>query len=471
MAIKTDICVIGAGSGGLTAAVGAAKLGAATILIEDHKMGGDCLNYGCVPSKSLLAAAKAAHMKNRFAQFGIKCGKLEIDHGAVHHHIQGVIDSIHPHDSTARMESLGIQVFRETAHFINAKEIKVGNQIIRARRYVIATGSKPHKPVIQGLDHVPYFTNETIFQAKALLPHLLIIGGGPIGVEMAQAHARLGSKVTLFQKSKLLPRDDQELVDIIRHRFKEEGINVVEDVLIHHVSFEGGTMRLTYTFKDKDYTVEGTHLLVATGREPNISKLQLALAGIEYNQHGIKVDSKLRTTNRRVYAIGDVIGKDRFTHAANYQANIVLRNILFRWPSQAIAEIPWVTYTDPELAHIGMTEKQAEKNHLKYRVIRFPFSENDRAHCERLAGGLIKVITDPKGRILGASICGPHAADLLPLWILGLQKRLKIRDIVNLVIPYPTFSEVSKSVAGVYYKPLLFRPLIRKFVKMLMHLR
>lgn len=469
MVIKVDVCVIGAGSGGLSVAVGAAQLGASTALIEDNKMGGDCLNYGCVPSKSLLAAAKVAHAQKSLTTFGLKASKFQVDYAGVHQHLIDVVSAIQPHDSQERMESLGIKVFRETAHFINAKELQVGQDIIRAKKFVIATGSTSSKPIIEGLNHVPYYTNETIFNAERPMEHLLIIGGGPIGLEMAQAHIRLGTKVTVLEMFRILPRDDEELVDVIRQKLIREGVTILEGISIDDVSFRDGRMRVNYHKGNKKDQVEGSHLLVAAGRHPNVSKLHLERAKVHYDPKGIHVDARLRTSNKNIYAIGDVIGQQQFTHAASYHASIVIRNMLFWLPAKVDKDlIPWVIYTDPELAHIGISEAQAERQHLDYQVLRFDFRENDRAQCEKKTEGLIKVIVNRRGYILGVDICGAHAGDLLPIWALAMSKSLHIGDIARLTLPYPTYSEVSKAVAGNYFKPRLFNDRVRRLVRFLL---
>jgi pyruvate/2-oxoglutarate dehydrogenase complex dihydrolipoamide dehydrogenase (E3) component len=466
---NTDVCVIGAGSAGLSVAVGAAQMGASTILIEHGKMGGDCLNTGCVPSKSLLAAAKAAYGCEHMSQFGLKEGKVTVDHAAVYKHVHDVMKQISPHDSVERMESLGIEVIHQTAQFINDRDLQVNGMVIRAKRYVIATGSKPIHPDVPGIENIPYFTNETIFDVQRPMEHLLIIGGGPIGMEMAQAHARLGSKVTILQKSGILPRDDQELVEIIRRKFKEEGIQVYEHTDLNAINFKNGIITISGSHKGENFQVQGSHLLVATGRKPNVEHLQLDLAGVVYSQKGILVDEHLRTRNHRIYAIGDVIGQQQFTHAASYHASIVLRNILFRMSAKVDPKvIPWVTYTDPELAHIGMIEEQCASSHMAYRVLRFPMEENDRAQCERQTEGLIKVILDHKDRIIGVTICSHQAGELLPFWILAMSKNLKMKDIASLVIPYPTLSEVHKGISSSYFRPIIFSKKVRWLVRFLM---
>jgi pyruvate/2-oxoglutarate dehydrogenase complex dihydrolipoamide dehydrogenase (E3) component len=467
---KTDVCVIGAGSAGLSVAVGAAQIGASVILVEHGKMGGDCLNTGSIPSKALLAAGKAVHNFEQMTQFGLKAGKLAIDHSKVYKHVHDVMKKIEPHDSAEHMESLGIQVIHDTASFVNDRELQVGSDYIRAKRYVIATGSTPVHPDVPGIEKVPYFTNETIFDAQRLLDHLVIIGGGPIGVEMAQAHRRLGSKVTLIEQSKILPQDDQEVVDIIRNRFKAEGIVLHEQTQLESIEFIEGAITIRARHQNNKFTVKGSHLLVATGREANVDRLQLDLANVDYTQKGILVNEHLRTRNHRIYAVGDVIGQQQYTHAADYHADIVLHNMLFRMSTKLDSKkIPWVTYTDPEVAHVGMTEAMCEQSHMTYRVLRFPFEENDRAQCERKTEGLIKVIIDHKSRLLGVTICGDQAGELISFWILAIQQNLRMKDISDLVLPYPTLSWSHKGIADAYFKPILFSNKIRRLVRFWLH--
>lgn len=471
MRIKTDVCVIGAGSGGLSVAVGAAQLGARTVLIERHKMGGDCLNTGCVPSKALLAAAKIAHTPNISKDFGIKIAPTIIDQQLIQDHVKSIIQQIAPHDSVERMESLGIKVFRESAYFINPHQLQVGSDIIEAKRFVIATGSSPKLPHIPGLDSVPYHTNETIFDLTEKIDHLIVIGGGPIGMEMAQAHHRLGCKVIVLQSRRILPRDDQELVDVVRQKFTQEGIVVHEHMHITQIKKQKDGFTVTCKNETGSFDISGSHLFIATGRQPNVSDLQLDRAGVVYTERGVDVDACLRTSHKKIYAVGDVIGHHAFTHAASYHASIVIQNMLFRWPRKMDGrKIPWVTYTDPELAQIGMTEAEAIQHKLPHQILRFPLTKNDRAQCERKTDGLIKVVLAKNGKILGASICGDHAGDLIAFWILAIDKDLRMKDIAGTVLPYPTMSEIHKGISSAYFSPILFSKKVRMLVRLLLKL-
>ena len=464
--VETDICVIGAGSGGLTVAAVSAQLGVATVLVEKHKMGGDCLNYGCVPSKALLAAANTAATVRRASRLGIDFGEPALNGDGAFTHVQNAIAAIAPHDSVERFEGYGAQVILAPARFIGRREIEAGDYKIRARRFVIATGSGPLVPPIPGLAETRYFTNETIFDQKTVPRHLVIVGGGPIGVEMAQAHRRLGAEVTLLEMARILPNDDPELVDILRQRLIGEGMQIVEGVTVTAVSSSsnGVAIRCDDAATGREFT--GSHVLVAAGRRPNTDGLDLEKAGITYSSNGIKVDSRLRTANHNVFAVGDVTGGHQFTHIAGYHAGIVIRNALFRVPAKVdTAAYPWVTYTRPELAHVGMTASDAA-GLSGVRILKWPFSDNDRAIVEGESDGMVKVVTK-KGRVLGASILGPHAGELIQTWQLAIQARLKIGKIANMIAPYPTFGEANKRAAAEYFTPALFGSRSRRLVKFL----
>ncbi len=452
--IKTDLLVIGGGSGGLSVAAGAVQMGADVTLLEGGKMGGDCLNYGCVPSKALIAAGKHAHAFETGAPFGIKPLRAEVDYAAAKDHVAEVIAGIAPHDSVERFEGLGVRVITEYGRFTGSQTVLAGDKEITARRIVIATGSSPFVPPIPGLDGVTHYTNETIFDLREQPEHLIIIGGGPIGMEMAQAHVRLGSKVTVLEGAKALGKDDPELAAIVLERLRAEGVDIVEGAMASAVSEADG--EITVETKDgPSYT--GTHLLMAVGRKANTEALDLEKAGIETTRSGIKVDASLKTTNRKVYAIGDAAGGLQFTHVAGYHAGVVIRSALFGLPSKAsTAHIPWATYTDPEMAQVGLTEAEARKQYGdKLEVLRFSYAENDRARSERATTGLIKVMV-VKGRPVGASIVGKQAGELILTWALVIANKLKISAVANTVAPYPTLGEINKRAAGQYYVPRLF---------------
>jgi pyruvate/2-oxoglutarate dehydrogenase complex dihydrolipoamide dehydrogenase (E3) component len=463
--LEPDICVIGAGSGGLSVTAAAAQFGVDVVLLEKGKMGGDCLNYGCVPSKAMIAAAKRAHLMREAGKFGIAGVAPRIDPAGVHDHVHGVIAAIAPMDSVERFTGLGARVIQETGRFIDSRTVEAGAYHIRARRFVVATGSSPGVPPIPGLDKVPYFTNETVFDNTKSLDHLMVIGGGPIGMELAQAHCRLGTKVTVLEAITPLGKDDPELAAIVLKQLELEGVDIRAGVRIERMEKSRSGVRAVLTEDGKEKQIEASNLLVAAGRQPNVEGIGLNEAGIEYERKGIKVSRGLKTTNRRVYAIGDVTGGLQFTHMANYHAGIVIRNALFRLPVKVDTSIvPWVTYTEPELAHVGMTETQAREKHKEIRVMRWPYAENDRAQAERATQGLIKVITTKRGRILGASIVGEHAGELIQLWVMAMSKGMKIGAITSIVFAYPTLSEISKRAAYQYYAPGLTNPWILRII-------
>lgn len=466
--LKTDILVIGAGSGGLSVAAGTSQMGAKTVLIERGKMGGDCLNYGCVPSKSMLASAHLAEGIRQGQAFGIKTEKVTVDFGRVHDHIHEVIASIAPNDSQERFEGLGVRVIRESARFTGPREVQAGDIVVQARRIVIAAGSSPMIPRIPGLDQVPFFSNETIFDNRQRPDHLIVIGGGPIGMELAQAHRRLGARVTVLEIAKALGKDDSELAAVVLERVRREGVVIQEGIEIEEVVRREGGIGVIIKKNGKQEVIEGSHLLVAVGRKANVEELNLEAADIEYTPKGIKVDDRLRTTNHKVFAIGDVTGGLQFTHIASYHAGIVIRNALFRLPSKVdYRAAPWVTYTDPELAQVGLTEAQAREKHSDIQVLRWEFEENDRAHTERSTVGLAKVITTKRGKILGATLVASHAGELLQPWCLAISQKLKVGALANLIVPYPTLGEVNKRAAGSYYTPKLFSDFTRRVVRFL----
>jgi pyruvate/2-oxoglutarate dehydrogenase complex dihydrolipoamide dehydrogenase (E3) component len=460
-----DLCVIGAGSGGLAVAAGAAQMGAEVVLVERGTMGGDCLNFGCVPSKALLAAARAANLWRRSAELGVSYGRPRVDFAAVADSVRRVIAEIAPNDSVERFEALGVRVLHAEARFTGARAVCAGDAEIRPRRFVIATGSQPAIPPIRGLRDVPYLTNETVFANRRLPEHLIVIGGGPIGIEMAQAHCRLGSRVTVLDIGPLLPRDDPELSAVLARNLSSEGIVCRPGVEITGIE---GTPEAVVVRLANGEQVTGSHLLVAAGRCPTLDALDLGAAGIASTAQGITVDARLRTTNRRVFAIGDVAGGPQFTHVALYHAGIVIRNALFHIPARVdYRALPWVTFTDPELAQVGLTEAAARAVEPAPRVLRWPFADNDRAQTERETEGVVKVVARGNGRILGASILGAGAGDLILPWALAISQKLKIGAMANLVVPYPTRGEAGKRAAGSYYTPTLFSARTRRLVRLL----
>jgi pyruvate/2-oxoglutarate dehydrogenase complex dihydrolipoamide dehydrogenase (E3) component len=464
--LKPDICVIGGGSGGLSVAAAAAAFGVSTVLIEKHKMGGDCLNTGCVPSKALLAAAKRAQLARSAGPFGVTANPA-IDFAKVHDHVHGVIAAIAPIDSAGRFTGLGVHVIKGQAKFKNRRTVVVGDEYeIRARRFVVATGSTPAVPPIPGLDSGPYLTNESIFDLIEQPRQLVVIGGGPIGLEMAQAFRGLGSEVIVLEAAVPLAKDDPECAAIVIDQLERDGVVVRSGVKVTRVAFASGAVTVVVDGAGGEETIEGTHLLVATGRKATVDGLDLEAAGVRFDRSGIMVNKKLKTANRRVYAIGDVAaGQLQFTHAANYHAGLVIRNALFRLPVRVNnAAIPWVTYTEPELAQTGLTEAQARQRGIKIRILRWPYHDNDRAQTERETHGHIKVITDGKGKIVGATIVGAQAGELITVWTMAIAQGLNIRAFTGIVMPYPTLSEISKRAAIDFFTPGLTSPWVRRLI-------
>jgi len=470
--INCDVAIIGGGAGGLSVAAGCAQLGAKVVLIEGHKMGGDCLNAGCVPSKSLLAAAKAQWQARHSEHFGIETNTIRTNFKAVMQHVHNIIHTIAVHDSVERFENLGVQVIQASGQFIDPKTVQAGDIQTRAKRFVVATGSMPFMPPISGLENVPYLTNETVFDLTEQPKHLIVIGGGPIGVELAQAFAMLGSQVTLLEAFKILPKDEPDCVAIVKKQLQETGVALYEGIKINAVNKENDEIVVTCEHENKTLTFTGSHVLVATGRRANVQGLDLEKAGIYYSPKGIEVDKRLRTSNRKVFAIGDVAGGFQFTHVASYHAGIVIKNILFRIPAKVnYKAVPWVTYTEPELAHVGLLTEEAEKLGIKISITESPFIENDRAQAEAQTQGKIKILTDKKARILGVTIIGAHAGELILPWVIAVREKKTLRSFTDVIAPYPTLSEIGKRGAGEFYTPLLFSNMMRNLVRWLMKLR
>jgi pyruvate/2-oxoglutarate dehydrogenase complex dihydrolipoamide dehydrogenase (E3) component len=451
--IETDICVIGAGSGGLSVAAGAVQMGAKVVLLEGHKMGGDCLNFGCVPSKALLAAGHKAHETSQ-AAFGVGGHAPEPDFGAAKDHVDAVIAEIEPVDSQERFEGLGVHVIREFGRFISETEVQAGDDVIKARRFVIATGSRPFVPPIPGLDAVPHHTNETIFDLRDRPKHLIVIGGGPIGLEMAQAHRRLGCKVTVLEGAAAMGKDDPEAAALVLENLRAEGIEIFEGALASQIS---GTVGAIKVETKNGQTFEGSHLLVAVGRQVNVEKLDLEKAGVDFDRRGVTVDAGLRSTNKRVYAVGDVAGGFQFTHVAGYHASVIIRPMLFGLPAKARTDhIPWATYTSPELAQVGLTEAQAREQHGDgVFIAKAEFHHNDRGIATGQTKGFAKVMV-VKGKPVGATIVGPQAGELIQIWSMAIANKMKMSAVAGMIAPYPTLGEINKRAASAYFSPKLF---------------
>jgi pyruvate/2-oxoglutarate dehydrogenase complex dihydrolipoamide dehydrogenase (E3) component len=464
--LKPDICVIGGGSGGLSAAAAAAAFGVSVVLVEKGNMGGQHLNTGCVPSKALIAAARRAQGWQQAADFGLVTPRLKVDFEKVREHIQGVIAAIAPNDAAERLGGLGVRVIKGAARFKDRRTVAVGDEIeIRARRFVIATGSSPAVPQIAGLADTPYLTNETVFDLAACPKRLLVIGAGRTGLEMAQAFRRLGAEVAVLDAAQPLAKDDPECVAIVLDQLEREAVSIRAGVEIVSVKAMKSKIQLLLRTAEGEEKIDGSHLLLAAGRAPNIAELNLAVAGIKVERGGIAVDKGLRTSNSKVYAIGDAAGGLRFTHVASEHAGLVIRNALFRLPVRVKPdEIPRVIFTDPELARVGLTEADAKQRGVTIRVLRWPYQENDRARVERATTGHIKVITNKRGKILGATIVGAAAGELITAWTLAVSQGMNIRAFAGLAVSYPTLADIGKRAALSYFTPGLTGPWTRRII-------
>ncbi len=467
--IVTDICVIGAGSGGLSVAAGAVQMGARVVLVEGDHMGGDCLNTGCVPSKALIASAGVAQAVRGAGAYGLRAGAARVDFAAVMARVQAVIGVIAEADSQVRFEGLGCRVLRGWARFASPREIVVGEVVVRARRFVIATGSRAVVPAVPGLEAVPFLTNETLFTQTALPDHLLVLGGGPIGIEMAQAHLRLGAQVTVIEAGRCLGREDPEAAAVVLARLRAEGVAFAEGAGAVRVRDLAPGIEVVLA---DGRMVAGSHLLVAVGRKAAVERLDLGAGGVACGPQGVTVGAGMRSTsNRRVYAIGDAAGMGQFTHLAAYQAGIVIRQAVLGLPARVRADhIPRVTYAEPELAQVGPTEEEARTAHgAALRVVRAGLEHNDRAIATGQAEGFAKLMV-VKGRVIGATVVGAGAGEVLAVLALAVSARMRVAALASMVLPYPTLAEAVKRAAGSYYAPGLFGPRVRGWVRLVQRL-
>ncbi|MGB5260669.1 MAG: FAD-dependent oxidoreductase [Gammaproteobacteria bacterium] len=452
--MKQDLVVIGGGPGGLVVASVAAQLGLRVTLAEaSDRLGGDCLHTGCVPSKSLIAMSRIVHATRHGVATGLLSSMPDIDFASAIAHVDRVIGKIQLHDDPERFRSYGCDVRFGKAEFTTDRAVVVNDEIIRARRFVIATGSQPAIPPVPGLDEAGYETNETIFQRRDLPRRLAVIGGGPVGVELAQAFARLGSEVTIVEMAgQLLGRMDSKVAETLWQVLEAEGVRVRLSAAITAVRRHGDSRQLVL---ESGETVECDRILVAAGRRPVVRGLGLEAAGIEYDQRGIQVDDRLRTSQRHIYAIGDVAGPLQFTHVAEYQAGVALANIAFRLPKKTdYRVVPVVVYTDPEIATVGLTEQQASNQGIRHEVAEFPMADIDRAIADDAPVGYARFLLS-KGRIIGASIVGAHAGELIHEVALAMQQRLKAKQLSKLVHAYPTYAQLNRRTINSRYAGLL----------------
>ena len=471
-----DIGIIGGGAAGLTVASGAAQLGAKTLLVEKEKeLGGDCLHFGCVPSKTLIRTAQAYHTIRNSLAFGLPSVEVPpVDFTKVKERIQSVIATIQKHDSEERFCSLGAKVqFGEPA-FADEHSLRLNRETVSARTWVIATGSSPDSPPIEGLDKTPYITNKEIYSLDRLPESMVILGAGPIAVEMAQAFCRLGTKVSVVQRSgQILTKEDEEMADEIMQVLAAEGVTFYLNVSVFGVKDLGHQREVSIKDKEgKTTSLRAEKILVAMGRDPNIKGLNLEGIGVEFDRKGIKVDERMQTSQKHVYAAGDVTGKFQFTHAAGYEGGIVVSNAIFHLPRKAnYTFLPWCTYTDPELASIGMNEKGAKEAGIEYSIFTESFKGNDRSLAEGEKVGKIKMLLDKNEKPLGVQILGPQAGELLGEWVAVLNGKVKLSTLASAIHPYPTLGEINKRVAGAYLSPKIFSERVRKGLKFFFHLK
>lgn len=470
-----DICVLGGGAAGLSVAAGAARLGARAVLVEKDRLGGECLYSGCVPSKALLRSAHVASLVRRAADFGLEVPpSAPPDLPRIMRRVDEVIAAIEPHDSPERFRRLGVEVIEGAGCFADPRHVIVNDRPVSARRFVIATGSAPSIPPIRGLDRIPYLTNETLFTVREPLPRLAIIGAGAVGVEMAQAFVRLGSRVTLFEAaSRILPAEDPDTAGVVVERLHRDGVHLVTGVRIDRVHSDGnGGLRIAYDDGHEAGPVHAaSHLLVATGRRPVLEGLDLKAAGVHCHGGQLVVDRRLRTTQSHIYACGDVIGPYRFTHMAEHQAGVVLRNALFHLPAHAARDaIPSCIFTDPELARVGLSEEQARREGISHKVLRVPFSRTDRALTDGETAGFAKILTGSGGRLLGAAIVGAHAGELIHEFALAITQGLRAADVSATIHIYPALAQINRFVADEVRNQRL-TPARRRWLQRLFRLR
>ena len=466
---KRDLVVIGGGPGGLVVASVAAQAGLKVTLVEkSDRLGGDCLHTGCVPSKALIHAARTAHTARTGVSEGLLSTMPGIDFEQAIMQVEQAIATIQAYDDPERFRGYGCDVRFGKAQFVSPDSISVEDKIIRARRFVIATGSRPALPPIPLLEQAGFETSDSIFNRRDRPAHLSVIGAGPIGVELAQAFARLGSRVTVIETAdRVLPASDPQVSSALQRVLEDEGIQVMTGTLVAGVHREGDMRQLRLS---DDSLVETDRILVATGRRPVLHGLGLEAAGVEFSGEGISVDRRLRTSQKHIYAVGDVCGPYPFTHMAEYQAGIALANIVFRIPRKTdYRVVPQVVYTDPEVASVGLSENEAVAQGLRYEIAQFPLGKLDRAIIDRATNGFARILLR-RGRILGASLVGPHAGELVHELALAMRVKAKAREITELIHAYPTYAQLQRRTINSNYAHLLRSKKVRTLVWLLHHL-
>lgn len=473
-----DLGILGGGAAGLSAAAGAAQFGAKTILIEKSpKLGGDCLHFGCVPSKTLIRTAGVYALMKRTKEFGLPAIQASpVDLGAVMDRVQSVVERIQHHDSVKRFCGLGAQVLFGDAAFADEHTVVFDGKRISAKSWMIATGSGPAAPPVEGLAAVPYWTNETVFSQRTLPTRLIVLGGGPIGLELSQAFARLGSKVTVVEfMDQILGPEDADMAAMVEDRLVAEGLEIMKSTQAIKVEYANGVFHLTVAAqagKGPKNVLTGDALLVAAGRKPNVDGLKLEAAGVKFTPRGIPTNDRMKTNIGHIYACGDVNGKMPFTHVAGYEAGITLSNAVLRLPRKAdYGKIGWCTYTDPEVASIGLNEKRAQKTGIEYRLWEEAFADNDRAQAEAETTGKIKLLVSPRGKLLGCQIAGVHAGELIAEWVAALNGNVSLATLAGAVHVYPTLAEISKRVSGKIFAEKIFSDTTKNVLKFLFSLK
>lgn len=470
-----DIAILGGGASGLTVAAGSAQAGAKTLLIEkEGRLGGDCLYYGCVPSKTLIKTAQVAFLMKNTQKYGLpEISFPSVDYKKVVERIQDVIGIIQKHDSVERFCNLGAKVEFGEAEFMDEHSVRLKGKIYSSRTWVIATGSSPAIPPVKGLESTRYLTNKDMFSLESLPRSIIILGGGPIGIEFAQAFSRLGSKVSVVERLKsILSADDEDLTDILRQKLEDEGVDFYLGSVVVSVSNTENGCKVVYQKGNETKSLEAQELLVATGRKANLAGLGIEKIGVEREKNGLKLDSRLRTTQKNIYGAGDVTGTFQFTHAAGYEGGVVVSNAIFHLPRKInYTYMPWVTYTDPEIANIGMNENTAKKAGIHYTVWTEEFRNNDRSLAESETTGKIKMLLNEDEKPIGVQILGPQAGELLCEWVALLNGKVKLSSLASSTHPYPTLGEINKRVAGAYLGPKIFSEKVRKGLKFFFHFK
>lgn len=471
-----DIGIIGGGAAGLTIASGAAQLGAKTLLVEkDSELGGDCLHYGCVPSKTLIRTAQVYHLMKNAAYFGLP--PLEIKPVAfqeVSRRIQSVISIIQQHDSRERFCKLGVRVEFGEPSFVDEHAVRLNGETYSAKKWVVSTGSSPSIPPVEGLNKTPYITNREIYSLERLPESMIVLGAGPIAIEMAQAFGRLGTKVSVIQRSnQILTKEDKDMADQVMNVLREEGVVFYLNTSVLSTKDWGAEREVVIKIgKDETASLRAGIILVAMGRDANVDGLGLKEIGVDFDKRGLKVDKRLRTSQKHIFAAGDVTGEYQFTHTAGYEGAIVLSNAIFHLPRQVdYTYLPWCTYTDPELASIGMNESAATAAGIKHSVWTEEFKDNDRSLAEGESIGKIKMILDEREKPLGVQILGPRAGDLVSEWVAIMNGGMKLSTLASAVHPYPTLGEINKRVAGTFLSRKLFSERVRKGLRLFFHLK